>query len=75
MDNSSQKLEVSFAEEQESVVTQKSEEHRSSKLEDTLIFSDILTKSELHLPEDLSNNPMLKLEVGERRVLSWHHYQ
>lgn len=31
--------------------------------------------SVLCLPEDLSNNPMFKLEVGEMRVLSWHHYQ
>lgn len=28
--------------------------------------------SVLHLPENLSKNPMVKVEVGER--LSWHQY-
>jgi len=40
-----------------SVITWKSKEHRSSKLEDILIFLDVLMISVLCLPEDLSNNP------------------
>lgn len=50
------------------MVTRKHEEHWSSKLEAILIFSDVLMISVLYLPETLSNNPVFKPEVGEKRA-------
>lgn len=51
-----------------SLITRKSEEHRSSKLLDILIFSGVLVISVLCLSEDLSNKQCsnLKWEKGGR---------
>lgn len=50
------------------MVTWKHEEHWSSKLEDILILSDVLMISVLRLLESLSNNPVFKVEAGEKRA-------